>query len=98
MSSYLAELSSSGSEALKTLLDRGARLPTGPGAGAQLAHLLSDIPDRTYRIIGKTGWHGKSFVLPDVTIGPDADTLIHASRKSSQPVQPATTRPAWMTG
>ncbi len=45
------------------------------------------VPDRTYQITGKTGWHGKSFVLPDITIGPDADTLIHASRKSSKPFE-----------
>ena len=77
----------SGVSALDELLDRGAHLPTAPGAGAQLASLLSVVPDRTYRIIGKTGWHGKSFVLPDVTIGPDADTLIHASRKSSKPFE-----------
>jgi putative DNA primase/helicase len=79
----------SGSEALKELLDRGAKLPTGPGAGAQLADLLNVIPDRTYRMTGKTGWHGKSFVLPDITIGPDADTLIHASRKSGKTVEPS---------
>ena len=30
------------------------------------------------------------FVLPDTTIGPDADTLIHASRKSSKPFELAT--------
>ena len=72
------------------LLDRGANIPTGAGAGAQLASLLSVIPDRTYRITSRTGWHGQSFVLPDITIGPDADILIHASRKASKPVQPAT--------
>ena len=77
----------SGVSALDELLDRGAHLPTAPGAGAQLASLLSVIPDRTYRITGKTGWHGKSFVLPDITIGTDADTLIHASRKSSKPFE-----------
>jgi putative DNA primase/helicase len=77
----------SGVSALDELLDRGAHLPTVPGAGAQLASLLSVVPDRTYRIIGKTGWHGKSFVLPDITIGPGADTLIHASRKSSKPFE-----------
>ena len=80
----------SGVNASNELLDRGANIPTGPGAGAQLAHLLSATPDRTYRITGKTGWHGKSFVLPNITIGPDTDTLLHASRKSGEPVQPAT--------
>jgi putative DNA primase/helicase len=80
----------SGSEALKELLDRGAKLPTGPGAGAQLADLLNVVPDRTYRITGKTGWHDKSFVLPDITIGPDADTLIHASREFANTLEPAT--------
>src|SRR5260370_14296920 len=77
----------SGVRALEELLNRGARLPTGPGAGTHLADLISVIPERTYRITGKTGWHGTSFVLPDVTIGPDADTLIHASRKSSKPFE-----------
>jgi putative DNA primase/helicase len=77
-------ITSSGYGALKELLDLGAKLPTGPGAGAELGQLLSIVPDKTYQITGKTGWHGKSFVLPDVTIGPDADTLIHASRKSSE--------------
>jgi putative DNA primase/helicase len=80
----------SGIGALDELLNRGAHLPTGPGAGAQLAKLLSVIPDRTYRITGKTGWDGELFVLPDTTIGPDADTLIHASRKSSKPFELAT--------
>src|SRR6266446_3401231 len=47
----------SGIGALDELLNRGAQLPTSPGAGAQLASLLSVIPDRTYRITGKTGWH-----------------------------------------
>jgi hypothetical protein len=82
------------------LLDRGANIPTGAGAGAQLANVLGVIPDRTYRITGKTGWHDKSFVLPDITIGPDADTLLHASRKASEPVQPATagSLPGWLNG
>ncbi len=76
----------SGISALDELLDDGAQLPTGPGMGTQLAALLNVVPDRTYRITSKTGWEGKSFVLPDVTIGPDADTLIHASRKSTKPL------------
>jgi putative DNA primase/helicase len=78
----------SGITALDELLELGANIPAGPGVGAQLAKLLSVVPDRTYRITGKTGWHGKSFVLPDVTIGPDANTLIHASRKSANTLEP----------
>src|ERR1700737_2552597 len=80
-------ITSSGYGALKGLLDLGAKLPPGPGAGAELGQLLSIVPDKTYQITGKTGWHGKSFVLPDITIGPDADTLIHASRRSSKPFE-----------
>jgi putative DNA primase/helicase len=90
----------SGVGALEELLNRGAHLPTGPGAGGQLANLLSVVPDRTYRITGKTDWHGKSFVLPDVTIGPDADTLIHASRKTTKPLgaQVQGSRESWLEG
>jgi hypothetical protein len=80
----------SGVGALEELLNRGAHIPTGTGAGGQLASLLSVPPERTYRITGKTGWHGKSFVLPDVTIGPDADTLVHRERKSGPTTEPPT--------
>jgi len=60
--------------------------------------LLSVVPDRTYRITSKTDWEGKSFVLPDVTIGPDADTLIHASRKTTAPLggQPQGSLEGWL--
>jgi putative DNA primase/helicase len=90
----------SGVGALEELLNLGAHLPTGPGAGAQLASLLGVPPDRTYRITGETGWHGKSFVLPDVTIGPDADSLLHASRKAANPLEPRTqgSQNGWLDG
>jgi putative DNA primase/helicase len=90
----------SGVNALNELLDRGANIPTGAGAGTQLANLLGVTPNRTYRMTGKTGWHDESFVLPDITIGPDADTLLHASRKSSERVQPATpgSLDGWLDG
>src|SRR6476469_9863274 len=71
----------SGVRASEELLNRGAQLATGPGASAQVASLLSAVPERTYRITARPGWHGKSFVLPDMTIGPDVNALIHASRK-----------------
>jgi putative DNA primase/helicase len=90
----------SGVRASEELLNRGAQLPTGHGASAQVASLLSVVPDRTYRITGRTGWRGQSFVLPDITIGPDADTLIHASRKSGKPSQRPTqgSLQGWLDG
>jgi putative DNA primase/helicase len=86
--------------AFDDLLDRGAYLPTGPGARAQLASLLSVVPERRYRITDRTGWLGKFFVLPDMTIGPDADTLIHATRKSGETLPPATqgSLESWLDG
>jgi putative DNA primase/helicase len=84
------EITKSGSTAMQELLSRGANIPTGPGTATELHKVLSVIPVRTYRITNKTGWHGKSFVLPDITIGPDADTLIHASRKSTNTLEPQT--------
>jgi hypothetical protein len=46
----------SGVSALDELLDRGAHLPTVPGAGAELASLLSLVPDKLCRISVKNGW------------------------------------------
>jgi hypothetical protein len=83
-------ITSSGHGALQELLDLGAKIPTGRGASAGLAEVIGIVPERTYQTTAKTGWVGRSFVLRDVTIGPDADTLIHASRKSPSPPEPAT--------
>jgi hypothetical protein len=86
----------SGGDALDELLGRGAVLPTGPGAEAQLANLLSVVPDRTYRITSKTGWHEKSFVLLDVTIG---RTPIPSFIARKNPPPPIHARKAtWMAG
>jgi putative DNA primase/helicase len=93
-------ITSSGYGALKELLDVGAKLPTGPGAGAELGSLLSVVPERTYEITGKTGWHDKLFVFPDITIGRDADTLVHASKKSGKSLEPLTqgNLQSWLDG
>src|SRR6266566_2308680 len=61
-----------GSKAFEKLLDLGADLPSKHGAGTTLIRdLLNRAPRRTLRITSRTGWHGQSFVLRDVTIGPD---------------------------
>jgi putative DNA primase/helicase len=58
------------SKALEKLLNEGATLPGATAAA--LSEVLRAEPDRLRRVTGRTGWHGSSFVLPDVTIGPDA--------------------------
>ncbi len=73
----------SGSKALDELLQRGANLPGRHGAGAELRDVLSAAPGAIKRVTGRIGWHGKSFVLVDVTIGPDSKTLRY--RENEQP-------------
>jgi hypothetical protein len=93
-------VTSSGHGALQELLDLGAKLPTGRGASAGLAEVIGIVPEHTYQTTAKTGWVGKSFVLRDVTIGPDAGTLIHESRNSSSPPEPPRqgTLDGWLEG
>jgi putative DNA primase/helicase len=74
----------SGSKALDELLQRGANLPGGHGAGTQLRELLSAAPGPVKRVTGRIGWHGQSFVLFDVTIGPDSETLRYRGNERPQ--------------
>jgi uncharacterized protein DUF927 len=62
-------------KALEKLLDAGADLPSRPGVGAELLRVLSASSGPVRRVTRRTGWQGSSFVLPDMTIGPDADAL-----------------------
>jgi putative DNA primase/helicase len=74
----------SGSKALDELLQRGANLPGHHGAGAELRDLLSTNPGVIKRVTGRIGWHGQSFVLFDVTIGPDSETLRYRGNEAPQ--------------
>jgi uncharacterized protein (DUF927 family) len=74
----------SGSKALDELLQRGANLPGRHGAGAELRDLLSAAPGAIKRVTGRIGWHGQSFVLADVTIGPDSETLRYRANEQPQ--------------
>jgi uncharacterized protein (DUF927 family) len=68
-----------GGNALEQLLNRGANLPTRKGGAAELLQVLSAGPGPINRITSRVGWRGASFVLPDVTIGPDAGTLKYSN-------------------
>jgi hypothetical protein len=74
-----------GPNALKELLRAGATIPPGPIK--ELIEALSAEPDRIKRVTAYTGWHGSSFVLPDVTIGPDAETLEYRQREAAEQQQ-----------
>jgi putative DNA primase/helicase len=71
-----------GQNALKELLRAGATIPRGPTK--ELAEALGEEPDRIKRVTGYTGWHGSSFVLADMTIGPDAETLEYRQCESGK--------------
>jgi putative DNA primase/helicase len=74
-----------GQNALKDLLRAGATIPPGPTK--DLLEALSAEPNRIKRVTGYTGWHGSSFVLPDMTIGPDAETLEYRRAESGKKQQ-----------
>jgi putative DNA primase/helicase len=74
-----------GQNALKELLRAGATIPRGPTK--ELMEALNAEPDRIRKVTGYTGWHGSSFVLPDMTIGPDAETLGYRQEESAEKQQ-----------
>ena len=48
-------ITSSGIGRWRSSVDRGAKLPTGRGAGAGLAEVIGIVPEHTYRTTAKTG-------------------------------------------
>jgi putative DNA primase/helicase len=63
----------------------GASIPHSKSA--ELLAVLSAEPDQIRRVTRHTGWHGSSFVLPDMTIGPDAETLGYRQEEASERAQ-----------
>jgi hypothetical protein len=71
-----------GPRALEKLLTEGAAIPSG--TAKKLFDVLSAESDQVRRVTGRTGWHGLSFVLPDMTIGPEAETLGYRQEESAE--------------
>ncbi len=65
-----------GEEVLAALLDAG--LPfIALGRKHKLAeYLMACRPDKRITCVERTGWHGRAYVLPQGSIGPDADGVI----------------------
>lgn len=63
-------LKGSGEELRGELLSLGAE-PSLRDRIPLLEYIMHAQPDRTILAASKTGWHGNSYVFPDITIGPD---------------------------
>jgi uncharacterized protein (DUF927 family) len=65
-------LSGEGLELRSELLRLGLEIATTPKAKIRLnEYIQSSIADKHYLCTEKTGWHNKSFILPNATIGND---------------------------
>ena len=63
-------LSGDGQDMRKSLLDGGLQsIGGGKAKGFLTQYLSSTTPNVRARCVERIGWHGESFVLPDVTIG-----------------------------
>ena len=66
-----------GAEYRRELLRHGFILAPGKTAREQLEiYLAMWRPKRRVRCVGKVGWHGPRFVLPDRTFGPGGETVV----------------------
>ncbi len=73
-------MAGSGEELRRELLGMGVELTPGSQArNLLLSYLQARPPKRRMQCALQVGWHGKTFVLPDTTIGPEADGVIFQS-------------------
>ncbi len=73
-------LRGSGEELRGELLGMGVELTPGSQArNLLLSYLQAKPPQRRMRCALQVGWEGRSFVLPDTVIGPDAEDVIFQS-------------------
>lgn len=70
-------LSGDGQQLREVLLNGGLSY-IGPGkARALLMSYISQAqPERTVICVERTGWHGQAYVLPDASVGPEAEDVI----------------------
>lgn len=93
-------LAGRGDELLKELFDMG--LAFNYHKRAQIAAYISSVtPGKTVWTASQVGWFegGDNFVLPDTTVGRDADTILfQAESNSHQEYRAAGTLEAWRAG
>lgn len=70
-------LSGDGGEYRATLLNMGLRIATSPRARNLLTqYIQTRNTEQLALCTDKTGWHGRSFVLPHETVGADGDRIV----------------------
>ena len=74
-----------GTEYRRILLDHGLSLAPGKTAREQLEiYLAMWKPKRRVRCVGRIGWHGQRFVLPDRTFGPGGETVVLQAEQAGE--------------
>jgi putative DNA primase/helicase len=77
-------LAGDGGELRARLLDGGLALAPGRKAREALVRYLSEArPSKRTRCTTQVGWHGESFALPDMTIGPDEEEVVYQNDSES---------------
>jgi putative DNA primase/helicase len=72
-------LRGSGEDLRGMLLGMGVLIDSGTGRSLLSQYLSSTVPQRRVLCALQTGWHGRSFVLPDTVIGPGVSDMIFQS-------------------
>jgi putative DNA primase/helicase len=86
-------LAGDGSELRARLLDGGLIISPNRKAREALTRYISESrPDVSVRCTSQIGWHGHSFILPDLTIGTESEEVIYQGEGESLLRQSGTLR------
>lgn len=86
-----------GAEVIKGLMSRGLLIGSGPKARQRMLEYLGRYEgnDRA-TVVGRLGWHGDAFLLPDGQLGDSSESLVfQASAKQREVMQAAGTLADW---
>lgn len=92
----MAMLVGDGVEVCRELVRQGLDIVTGSRVRALLVQYIASCkPDMRGRCIQKTGWYQNVFVLPDRTLGADAENVLYQSEKTGMHYAQAGTLDEW---
>ena len=89
-------LASDGSEYRRALLSQGLQIAPSTQARQRLTEYLQTAPVKMRaRCVTKTGWHNGAFVMPDTTLGENADRVLLQSLHEPAAMRTAGTLNDW---